>query len=1126
MSSREHEIEVHLYEPEYSDTVPYRVSISTSTTTQHVIDKVLLEIGDDRKAKQELGGEWMGPTTGARWSLREMREMEDGTWWTEDEVRDFKDPLLKSSQVLPVPKITSYTLLPSNTPKVSVILTLPTTTASNPLTVNLPITRSTTVSSLLDRLQLELGLPRSTSDLLGGGNSASRSRSGSRSSKRWSGVDAGPKADDDVRWKVSLVDVVRMGDLVWHCTSNGRDHVFKIELDDSWLYEKARLPSGTTLSDELGSQVHQKDLSDELVEGDNTLKASTSTPIMASPAPSMTQQSTPNMNRLSGLFHGWLDTNKHPAPPPSPQLSTIMTSPVFNLGSPNPGDRRRRTGRTLSVSGPLEADKDGGTVDRQTRASTGDDTAEVDIAPGEWNQFLDDLNLQGSKRNAMSSLSPSRKSYLLQQNRLSSFPRSPPTPSVTSPQPQSVISLSTGTSAGLARLLPQLTGGSSSSSKEREGVGWTKRFSIASLGSWSDVGDGSSAGGQTPRAESSASDKGLGESKSLERQVTGGLWGWWAGTAKYEEGSAGSFIEALNDSKRSPSSLIKHLLSLRVTLSTAKLSFIDDFLQLPGLESLQTIMARLSRQPRQLDDLDEQILAECIKCLRVLMNTDNGFNRVLDRPLLVSLVTFTLHTPSHRLRCQVADLLAALCLLSSVEGGKLILDALQDSHVVFQENHRFEWLLQSLHQDGEGGAVDGVHWEWRIAVLSLINALIDSQEELEVRCELREELRRRGLNGVLEEMRLRSPPEHFLTQAEIYQEEKEEDLAELRNLNLNEAEYGILGAVFSSLGKTTKDHEGVLPFLVELLSGCSNFLDKDLDSELKVNLMIVLAKFSEHVLDITDLYSAKTEDWEIAVEKFAADIRQIFPDLAEVARSIGESRSETSVLNSFVDEVDRLHLKAKELQVENTDLKDRLETSRAEEIVWKGLNASEDGEAHEHHGLVHGLVQKEKELQRLMAVHGATEGGHDALRETDHREREKLRFAALLEENANLKQKVSETDLTSVQHRKDIQYLERALDSVRSRMQSTQADIIEQPPLERIDAETIATQAIASWVKQEEMIIALRKKIEVLQTPYPGAPPVRGDDSNAPSNSISRSPPPPPPPPPTPPLSLAPATLQ
>lgn len=37
----------------------------------------------------------------------------------------------------------------------------------------------------------------------------------------------------------------------------------------------------------------------------------------------------------------------------------------------------------------------------------------------------------------------------------------------------------------------------------------------------------------------------VGSVKPLEKQVTGGLWGWWTGANKPEEGSAEAYVEGL-----------------------------------------------------------------------------------------------------------------------------------------------------------------------------------------------------------------------------------------------------------------------------------------------------------------------------------------------------------------------------------------------------------------------------------------------------------------------------------------------------------------------------------------------------------------------------------------------------
>lgn len=73
---------------------------------------------------------------------------------------------------------------------------------------------------------------------------------------------------------------------------------------------------------------------------------------------------------------------------------------------------------------------------------------------------------------------------------------------------------------------------------------------------------------------------------------------------------------------RRPTSLLKHLIAFRVTLSTAPMKFIIDFLELHGLDKLEAVMTKLAALPKDKGDMNEQIVAEVLKCSRILMNVD------------------------------------------------------------------------------------------------------------------------------------------------------------------------------------------------------------------------------------------------------------------------------------------------------------------------------------------------------------------------------------------------------------------------------------------------------------------------------------------------------------------------
>lgn len=223
--------------------------------------------------------------------------------------------------------------------------------------------------------------------------------------------------------------------------------------------------------------------------------------------------------------------------------------------------------------------------------------------------------------------------------------------------------------------------------------------------------------------------------------------------------------------KISQRSLVKHLIALRVRLSTSKLSWTQEFLAGAGLEALESLLGKIatklvSREREVQTDEDETVQTECVKCLRVVMNTEVrlrstvhltddsqvGFEQVIARDSLITFIAYSLHTSSNKLRAQVADVLAALCIISLTDGHRVVLAALSDFSVAHGERFRFEYLVESISvaDVGEEETIeDAGTWEYRTAALSLINALVNSPPDLEVRIMLRDEFGRRGLHEVM-----------------------------------------------------------------------------------------------------------------------------------------------------------------------------------------------------------------------------------------------------------------------------------------------------------------------------------------------------------------------------------------
>jgi len=227
-----------------------------------------------------------------------------------------------------------------------------------------------------------------------------------------------------------------------------------------------------------------------------------------------------------------------------------------------------------------------------------------------------------------------RKKYLLRQNRefgsmSKALARQSSAPGVRHP---ATIGPS-GSGAMLPRLVPQLTGN-----------GLMNRFSV-----W---GSSSSSTPPTPTLESEQpinSDTIVTTTKPatvrgrksidgtdadpppLQPQTTGGLWSsWWSSSGgvadKAQKQTPQWYVDGLMGGRSVDMKLVKHLISLRVHLSTASLTWIEEFVQeRKGIDVLGTVLAGLvgkSGKRKALTEVESTVLFELIKCLRVLLNTE------------------------------------------------------------------------------------------------------------------------------------------------------------------------------------------------------------------------------------------------------------------------------------------------------------------------------------------------------------------------------------------------------------------------------------------------------------------------------------------------------------------------
>ena len=231
----------------------------------------------------------------------------------------------------------------------------------------------------------------------------------------------------------------------------------------------------------------------------------------------------------------------------------------------------------------------------------------------------------------MHQLPVDRKLYLLEQHKQSRVASAKPLSHVTQP-----ATYGPSGAGNLSRLVPQLTGDS----------GLMRRLSVPG---WSTASAASppSASGSNHKGEklnpswtsAQAQDaKAAEQPQPLQPQTTGGLWSsWWVSSggeknaASQSKGRTGEaktpkwYVDSIN---RQPldTKLVKHLISLRVHLSTVHVFWVKEFVETEGgLDALSAILASLvgrAGKRKHPTDMEDAILLELMKIFRVLSNTE------------------------------------------------------------------------------------------------------------------------------------------------------------------------------------------------------------------------------------------------------------------------------------------------------------------------------------------------------------------------------------------------------------------------------------------------------------------------------------------------------------------------
>ncbi|KAJ6572601.1 hypothetical protein B0H10DRAFT_2106751 [Mycena sp. CBHHK59/15] len=1067
--------------------------VGQNATAQDVIDTLL--------ALDGVRSEVLGDLEDQGWALQKIRAEQSGRPWEESELEALGDGTLQPTTLIaplinatagepPVQRhfssfpMTSHLHNPifrlvSRNPALSVVFTfLRVWEIHDGFEYKLFISNTMTVGDVVDAVIEELGLAK-TLPIPGGGNleyvleEVWADRNSSKSSRL-------PRS--------SLISNVVGFPFSDNALSSSAHRSFRFCVPDEW-YRRSKsrnLSSASTEPSEstLRRLASLQETEEEDEEDEGTAKLNDTVSPRASAAEGA---SSATQNRLSTMFDGWLRGS-----PVTPSRSSVVFSP----------DNRKSV-----VSEPKLVPhftggglKDMDAVDEECQAF--DEAA--------FEAMLDDLGLKGEKRAAMYELAPERKRYLLGQSR-----QAKPRAATATPPRTANYAASYGPSSAAAllpRLVPQLTGD----------AGLMRRFSITGWGasapappivaseSGRSSGEFDFGAGGSPQGKGQAqAEKIVEEMQPLQPQSTGGLWSIWWRTKEIAK-SAKWYVDGLRTNKMDVK-LVKHLISLRVHLSTAQLLWIQEFVGGEhGLDVLGTLLASLvakGGKRRTLTEVETTVLLEVIKCLRVLLNTEAGFTQVLASPTVITHIAYSLHASSPKLRTLASELMAAICVLSLTEGHKAVLAAMSDYRIAFDESFRFETLIGSLRlpdpsSDAEsddgfefGSEEEGV-WEARTASMALINALTNCPESLEGRILLREEFGRRGLNEVVVALRYIKPPDSLLTQLDVYTEEKFEDEQDMREQTRSLMSRGSghergrsdSEVALEDLVRLAKQHGELYPMMMEIMNHYGQILQRDVGIQLKADLFTILDRFVEQAASLMICQHFLTDDsWHIFMKRFAASVVHITGQELEVT-AVSENASSSTIVEQ---ELESLRTKYEELSDERTELRNKLNQQIAEMNTLKSLplnipvpNAKSSGKGgpENFHGLVQRLVQKEKQVLQLQAeVDRFKAQNPSEAREAIAKLKTKVRnFFRPLDENGELETSLGIKD-------KEIKYLKRALESVYTRFISREETREESREAE-MDAELMASRTIESLTRKDNEITSLCIEVAELKAQLAAKP--------------------------------------
>nr|KAF6373443.1 hypothetical protein mPipKuh1_003831 [Pipistrellus kuhlii] len=226
--------------------------------------------------------------------------------------------------------------------------------------------------------------------------------------------------------------------------------------------------------------------------------------------------------------------------------------------------------------------------------------------------------------------------------------------------------------------------------------------------------------------------------------------------------------EFIHELKMGPADerLVTCLESLRVSLTSNPVSWVESFGR-EGLGLLLDILEKLIRSKTQ-ETIVKKNQHRVIQCLKALMNTQYGLERIMSEERSLSLLARAIDPQQPSVMTDLVKLLSAVCIVGEESILEDVLEALTSAGEE-RRIDRFSSIVEGLRHNSV---------QLQVACMQLINALITSPDDLDFRLHIRNEFMRCGLKEILPNLKC-IKNDGLDIQLKVFDEHKEEDLIEL-----------------------------------------------------------------------------------------------------------------------------------------------------------------------------------------------------------------------------------------------------------------------------------------------------------------------------------------------------------